>query len=297
MNCTWLKQKKAKGKLCCVSEVKLGNEKTKSLKMKKIILLFLPVLFSIASCSEKAGDAPPDVNVEILRKNVMKCWTYYNMNINLSADFTPIDNSSNVISKEAFFKSLTTGKFIPVKLISKDASKIYYKLFQISPQSNQDITSAIKNASIVEYAYFKMEGQQFPKFSLTDLNGRSFTNENTKGKIVVLKCWYINCVACVAEFPELNELVNQYKNRNDIVFVSLAFNGEADLKEFLLKKPFNYATVPDQKSYLKDTLKVNSYPTHFIIDKNGNIVKVVNKATRLKSVLANEVKAETGTKI
>jgi len=132
-----------------------------------------------------------------------------------------------------------------------------------------------------------MEGQPFPKFDFTDLNGKQYTNENTKGKIVVLKCWFIRCHACIAEFPELNEMVNQYKDRNDIVFVSLAFDQEAALKEFLLKKPFSYATVSVKQSYFKDTLNVISCPTHFLIDKDGKIVKIVNEANRLKSVLAN----------
>lgn len=267
--------------------------KPESRKMKRNILFLLMISFiPIVSCTENTGDGHPIVNVENLQKDFTKWWSYYNQQINLSSEFTAIDHSSNEISKERFLNELTTGKYIPVELISNDASKPIYKLFQINEKSAIDITLAIKNASIVEYEHFKMEGQKFPGFSFTDLNGRSYTNENTIGKVVVLKCWYINCVACVAEFPELNELVNQYKNRDDIVFVSLAFNDKEDLKAFLLKKPFNYATVPDQKSYLKDTLKVHMYPTHFIFDKNGIIIKVVNKAFRLNSVLATAMKAD-----
>ena len=257
-----------------------------------ILFLLMISLVVIVSCTEKPKNEQPDVNVENLQKDFMKWWGYYNGQINLSLDFTAIDNLSNLISKEAFLKSLTTGKFIPVKLISKDASETRYKLFQISEQSAEGVTSAIINASILEYEHFKMEGQKFPPFNFTDLNGKTYNNENTKGKVVVLKCWYISCVACVAEFPELNELVNQYKSRNDVVFVSLAFNDGPALKEFLLKKPFYYANVANQKSYLKDTLKVNMYPTHFIIDKKGNIVKVVNKGNKLRTILENEMKAD-----
>ena len=262
-----------------------------------MLLLLLPALFAITSCAEKAGDRQADIDVGIIQKDYMKWWTYYNESINLSLNFTAIDNSSNKISKETFLNSLTTGKYIPVKLLSKDASEICYKLIQLNQPVDKNIEAAIKNVSLTENAHFKMEGQKFPKFSFTDLNGKHYTNENSSGKIVVLKCWFIRCHACVAEFPELNELVNQYKDRNDIVFVSLAFDKEADLRAFLLTKTFNYATVSSPVSFIQDTLMVNAYPTHFIIDKNGNIVKVVNKATRLKLVLENEIQAETGTKI
>jgi peroxiredoxin len=261
---------------------------------KNIQLLLLLSLFTIASCSERADYGQPDVNVESLQKDFMKWWTYYSNQINLSSDFIAIDTLSNKISKAAFLESLTTGKYIPVKLTPKDTSVICYKLFQLGQTADKGIEEPIKNASIKEYERFKMEGRQFPKFNFTDLNGKQYTNENTKGKFVVLKCWFIRCQACIAEFPELNEMVNQYKNRDDIVFVSLAYDDDADLKTFLLTKPFNYATVSVQKSYLKDTLNVNSFPTHYLIDKDGKIVKVVCKASRLKSALAKELKTETG---
>jgi len=254
------------------------------------LILLLLFIFTIVSCSEKADCGQPEVNVENLQKDFMKWWTYYNERIDLSSDFTAIDNSSDKISKEAFLQCLMTGIYIPVKLTTKDTSKIYYQIYKLVETADKGIKDAITYASVVEYGHYKMAGQKFPKFSFTDLNGRLYTNENTKGKFVVLKCWYISCKACVAEFPELNEIVNQYKKRDDIVFVSLAFNKADALKEFLLKKPFNYATVSDQKSFLMDTLKVSLYPTHFIIDREGDIIKVVNRAVKLKSILANALK-------
>ncbi|MCX6237870.1 MAG: TlpA disulfide reductase family protein [Bacteroidia bacterium] len=257
---------------------------------KNIPLLLLLCLLIIVSCSEKADYGQPDVNVESLQKDFMKWWTYYYERIDLSSNFTAVDTLSNKISKAVFLQSLTTGKYIPVKLTSKDTSVVCYKLFQLNQKDDNRTGETIKNASIEEYERFKMEGQQFPKFNYADLNGKQYTNENTKGKFVVLKCWFIRCTTCVAEFPELNEMVNQYKDRKDVVFVSLAWDNAADLKEFLLKKPFNYATVSVQKSYFRDTLNVNSFPIHYLIDKEGKIVKIVSTAKRLKVILANATK-------
>lgn len=257
---------------------------------KNILLLLLLSLFTIESCSEKADYGQPDVNVESLQKDFMKWWTYYYNQINLSSDFIAIDTLSNKITKADFLQSLTTGQYIPIKLTSKDTTKIFYKLFQLNETSDKGIEKAIKNASITEYERFKMEGQKFPKFNFTDLNGKQYTNENTKGKYIVLKCWFIRCATCIAEFPELNEMVNQYKDRKDIIFVSLAYDEEADLKGFLLKKPFNYATASVPISYFKDTLKISGFPTHYLIDKDGKIVKIVTTAKRLKLILANATK-------
>jgi peroxiredoxin len=83
--------------------------------------------------------------------------------------------------------------------------------------------------------------------------------------------------------------VEKYKNRSDIVFVSLAFDSKEKLEPFLLKKTFSYAVVPDQKQFTFYDLDVKSYPTHFIIDKNGIIRKVVTSADEMIDALENDV--------
>jgi len=126
-----------------------------------------------------------------------------------------------------------------------------------------------------------MEGKYFPEFHFTDLKGDEYNNENTKGKIIILKCWFIKCAACVAEFPELNELVEKYQDREDIIFISLAFDSNDELKQFLLRKPFNYKVASVQAEFMQNDLAINAYPTHFIIDKTGMIQKVVNSADEM----------------
>ena len=122
----------------------------------------------------------------------------------------------------------------------------------------------------------KMEGKELPAYHFTDLNGRLYDKNSTKGKILVIKCWFIHCGACVKEFPALNTLVDRYKDRNDIQFVSLASDAKPNLVSFFAKKPFKYATVPDMDSYMTKQLAVNAYPMHLLINREGEIVKVTN---------------------
>lgn len=249
--------------------------------MKKIILLaFSIAILSIMACSEKPELGRPNVDFKNIEKDYTKWWTYHYNNIILSSDFIAIDNSSNIISKDDFLRKLTSGDFIPLKLISKDSS-IYYKLFKLDQTSDNAIRGTIKSTSANDYKNVKMEGKDFPKFNFKDLNGVEYNNENTKGKIVVIKCWFIACAACVAEFPELNELVGKYENRNDIVFISLAFDSEKKINQFLSQKTFKYSVVADQENFLRKELGIGMYPTHLIIDRNGIIKKVINSADEL----------------
>lgn len=249
--------------------------------MKKIILLtFSIAILSLMSCSEKPDLSGPNVDFKNIEKDYMKWWTYHYNNINLSSDFIAIDNSSNIIGKEDFLKNLTSGDFIPLKLISKD-STTYYRLFKLDQTSEKGIRNTIRNTSANAYKNFKMEGKNFPDFNFKDLNGVEYNNENTKGKILIFKCWYIACTACVAEFPKLNELVEKYKNRNDIVFISLAFDSKEKLNQFLSQKAFRYSVVANQEKFIKEELSIGMYPTHLIVDRNGIIKKVINRADEL----------------
>lgn len=249
--------------------------------MKNFYSVFLSVLLlSLTSCSNKAGNGSPDVNFEELEKDFVKWISYHNDNINLSSDFIPVDCSSKLISKADFLKMLTTGEFIPLKLKSKE-STICYKLFKLDKSADISIVNTIKSTTFVEYRNFEMEGRDFPDFSFRDMDGNEYNNENTKGKIIILKCWFINCPPCIAEFPELNAFAERYRNRKDIIFISLALDTKPALEKFLSENRFDYIVIPDQKEFIGNILNINEFPTHFIIGKNGVIKKVVNKADEM----------------
>jgi thiol-disulfide isomerase/thioredoxin len=266
------------------------------MKRYQIITILLLSIF-IFSCKEKAEkkqlsekveNLEPKADIKELESDFIKWWTYHSYNISLSSNFIGLNVKSDKIDKKQFLKELTSGNFIPLKLKSKDGIDLY-QLYKLDSSAIKDIGNTIKNESLTNLQHFKMESTNFPKFDFTDLNGNHYTNENTKGKIIVFKTWFINCKACVAEFPELNELVEKYKNRNDIIFLSLALDSKSELDEFLQKKSFEYKVVPNQKEFIVKTLNLQIYPTHIIVDKNGIILKVVNKASEMISFFENEI--------
>jgi peroxiredoxin len=251
--------------------------------MKKIIyILAFFVLFISCSGQTKLGN--PEVNPVEIQKKFMDWWTYQYNNIMLSIDFVPLDSNSKEITKQAFLQALSEGNYIPIRLES-DASVFYYKLFKIEPTSDTSIKATISETAFNETQNLKKEGEPFPKFSFKDLNGNLITNENLKGKVVVIKCWYIHCAACIKEFPEVNNLVKKYKDRKDIIFISLAEDTPQQLKLFLEKKPLSYSVVPNMKTYMNLTLQLNAFPTHFIINKEGAIAKVLSDYKSLEVAL------------
>lgn len=256
--------------------------------MKKLISVIVLSLI-ISSCSGQTKFGNPEVDPIQIQNKFMDWSTYQSKNIMLSRDFTALDLLSKEISKESFLDQLVNGNFIPIRLKSVDS--IYcYKLFKIQPKSDTSIKATINQIAFDALKNYKMEGTAFPKFSFKDLDGNVVSNETMKGKIIVIKCWYIHCIACIKEFPQVNQLVEKYKDRKDILFISLAEDTPEELKVFLARKPLSYSVIPNMKMYMNETLDLNAFPTHFVLNKEGIITKVVNDYESLDVALEKESK-------
>jgi len=249
--------------------------------MKKSIHFLVFFLIITNSFSQEKFGNPEADPVQI--QKTYETWSAYNKSIMLSSDFTALDASSKEMTKEAFLNALTSENYIPIRLKSNDS--VYYKLFKIQPKSDSSIKATINQEAFDALKNYEMEGKPFPQFSFKDLDGNEVSNETMKGKIIVIKCWYIHCAACIKEFPAVNALVEKYKNRKDIVFISLAEDTPEQLKTFLARKPLFYSVIPNMKEYMNTTLQLNAFPTHFIINKEGKIAKVLNNYESLEVAL------------
>jgi peroxiredoxin len=72
------------------------------------------------------------------------------------------------------------------------------------------------------------------------------------------------------EIPELNGLVEKYKDNKDIIFLGLATNKKPQLETFLKKQAFNYNIVPETRK-VAAAYGISGYPTHIVIGKKGKI--------------------------
>ncbi|MDR6562011.1 MULTISPECIES: TlpA disulfide reductase family protein [unclassified Arcicella] len=250
----------------------------------KRIAIFISI-FIICSCQAKHDNLIPNTDVKLISSDFTKWWTYYNSDTQLSSDFTAYDEASHKIDKLTFLTKLTEGKHIPVRLKAENPSdEVRFQLFNIN-SSSDDISNTIKNIASTELAYFKLEGSAFPSYDFISLDNKKVSSKSNKGKYVIVKTWFLRCTACIREFPLLNNLTKQYANRDDISFISFAYDDNKKLKTFLATKPLNYSNVKVPQEYIEDTLGFNIYPTHIIIDKYGKIVRIFNQADKMEAFL------------
>jgi thiol-disulfide isomerase/thioredoxin len=132
------------------------------------------------------------------------------------------------------------------------------------------------------------EPQQLPPFSLTDLNGRSHSSSDWRGKVVLVNFWATWCPPCLAEIPMLVALQEKYRDQLVIVGVS---EDQADVdfvKTFGEEREINYPLVMSTPELKELFPGIMALPTTFVVDPEGRMVK-----RHVGILLADETEALT----
>lgn len=176
---------------------------------------------------------------------------------------------------------LYTGEKVPQSDFMKHFADPYLKLI-IFGQDQDNIKAYVfgkasekeVQAKITRYENMPggdfMLGKKPANFVLKDLDGKKVRLEDYRGKVVALNFWFIGCKPCVMEMPELNEIVEEFKDE-DIAFLAIALDKGNNIEKFLQKTPFDYQIMPDGRS-VTNRYGIFSYPTHLILNKEGEVV-------------------------
>lgn len=122
-------------------------------------------------------------------------------------------------------------------------------------------------------------------FTLTDQFGNTHTLDQYKGKTILLNFWATWCGPCRSEMPDLQSIYEDYgNNEKDLVVLGVAApnlgrEGSAeDITAFLEENGYTYPTLMNEDASLFYSYGISSFPTTFMIDKNGNVYGYVSGA-------------------
>lgn len=113
-------------------------------------------------------------------------------------------------------------------------------------------------------------------FTLKDQYGNTHTLSDYKGKTVFLNFWATWCSPCRAEMPDIQKLYEEFQ-QEDVVILGVAAPGlgreksEEGIKGFLEENGYTYPVVMDIDAEAFQAYGINSFPTTFMIDKDGNV--------------------------
>lgn len=118
----------------------------------------------------------------------------------------------------------------------------------------------------------KFKGKKAPDVQLKTIHGKKINPAEMKGKIVLLNFWFAACKPCITEIPSLNELQQQYKSKN-VVVISVSTDKKEVAAKLAKDKKMRYAVVAEGQQ-VASKMQVSTYPTSFLIDKQGVIKEV-----------------------
>lgn len=146
-----------------------------------------------------------------------------------------------------------------------DSMKRLFPLANLKHKSFQEYLNTLKPSNVRESL------NTIANFSGTDMKGNAISLSDLKGKIVVLNLWGTGCVPCIAEMPELNKLVNEFKNQPDVVFIAITGDNRERLVKFFKTRKFSYRVI-NNVANTTAIFNTNSLPVHMVIGKNGEIL-------------------------
>lgn len=110
-----------------------------------------------------------------------------------------------------------------------------------------------------------------PAFTLVDVNGRSVSLSDFKGKVVVLDFWATWCPPCKREIPDFIKLQSEYGSKG-LEIVGIALDQPDKVRAFARENGMNYPVLLGSDEIAAQYGGVESIPTTFVIDKSGKIV-------------------------
>jgi thiol-disulfide isomerase/thioredoxin len=167
------------------------------------------------------------------------------------------------------------------QFIKKHYSNILFFIFIIllfTPFGMPIRTFLIKQVAFVTTRVLPLENDENKNleinsysWSLKSLSGTDLNFADLENKVIIVNFWATWCPPCIAEMPSFQNLFNQFKQNEEVVFLFVASDDRSKVESFIQKKEYDLPVYFSINQAPKE-LSSNSIPATYIIDKQGNVI-------------------------
>ena len=136
-------------------------------------------------------------------------------------------------------------------------------------------------------------GEMFPNIPLASIyrdanltGGKMFSNLPVnandsllaiinKNEFTLIDFWFSGCQPCIKQFPGLKNIYNNYKGKYfEIIGISIdSGKGEENWKKIIGQFNLDWFQFLDSKKSITEELNITGFPSNFLLDNSGKIIR------------------------
>jgi len=115
-------------------------------------------------------------------------------------------------------------------------------------------------------------GQAVPDFKVTATDGKEFSADTFRGKVILINFFATWCAPCLAELPRVEkEIWQKYKDRGLVIVVIGREHPTAEVAEFQKKMKYTFPMAADPKREIYGKFATKYIPRTYVINRDGKI--------------------------
>jgi thiol-disulfide isomerase/thioredoxin len=128
------------------------------------------------------------------------------------------------------------------------------------------------NQSVHRDIMIEDDREPAPRFHAKTLAGEQFTNDSTKGKVVLFQFWTTWCPYCRGEEALVNNLTTEFADKGLVVLAVDVAESKKVVQQYLKDHPRKCHIVMTGDTNLAAMYAANRYPIYVVVDRDGKIV-------------------------
>jgi len=118
-------------------------------------------------------------------------------------------------------------------------------------------------------------GMQAEDFSLPDLEGKSQSLSQYRGKIVLVNFWATWCKSCTTEMPAMQTIYSKLRDKGFVILAVNELEEDAKVLEHIKQYGYTYPALMDRDNKVANQFGVFGLPVSVFIDQDGRVQEYV----------------------
>ena len=118
-------------------------------------------------------------------------------------------------------------------------------------------------------------GMQAEDFRLTDLEGKSQSLSQYRGKIVLVNFWATWCKPCTTEMPAMQTAYDKLRDKGFVVLAVNELEDDANVREHIKQYGHTFPVLMDRDNKVANQFGVFGLPVSVFIDQEGRVQEYI----------------------